>query len=117
MDVRPSDQIRVLGESDEHELCIITLEKEDLAGGIDVAQLKALICTHPAVEALFGHLSAATIKLRAHVPASEGAFLRNNARGRKLLFDGPTRRSPFDLDLQSAGIGLQSTFNQHERRT
>jgi len=73
-------EICVMGESDAHELCTIALEGDDVAsGGIDVAQLKVLICTHPAVEALFqGGLAPHTMHLRM----GERTILRDAVRVR-----------------------------------
>lgn len=66
MDVPPHrlPHIRVLGEGDAVEVCLVQLEQGD--SNVDVGQLKALICTNPSTEAVFSHILPSTIDLRTH---------------------------------------------------
>jgi len=61
------NEILVLGEGDDNKLCTIEVDDQDrLLGGLPANELKVRICTHPAVEALFGSLGAHNVELQTH---------------------------------------------------
>lgn len=105
----PPEYIRVMGEGDDYELCLIQVPA-DCFGGITAEDLMPMVCSHPDVQSVFPSLQASAVEFRNHVG-------RHPLRGQTRIGNGQTvhlcstkghRIEPFDDSNAGIHVYYQS---------
>lgn len=105
--VVPLAKVRVLGESDENELCVITLDPSDWEHGVDAQLLMAMICSELDACGLFPDLAPSTMLLLSHPD-------RHVIADSTLVRGGTTVHLCPNKGRDAASLRNMSTFQQQQ---